>query len=204
MRKCLPSCRLTGGASRRGRGRRARVSFLENTLFWKKVRFQEPIIEGREWTWGPGHMTPLERRHRGIKTGAGTRRKPRSQRSSEGSHEEGAQAWAGGTEIRRAAGRATARAGPEQLPRPGGEEGTAHRVQRHWPNRPERSRASVHSSTPAGMGHGARPAAGRPARPSASEETESVCANTVPWGSREQCPPILELLVLGTVRPPHD
>ena len=79
MRKCLPSCRLTGGASRRGRGRRARVSFLENTLFWKKVRFQEPIIEGREWTWGPGHMTPLERRHRGIKTGAGTRRKPRNQ-----------------------------------------------------------------------------------------------------------------------------
>lgn len=45
---------------------------------------------------------------------------------------------------------------------------------------------------------------------SASEETESKCRTaqssrqTVTWGSREQCPQVLELLVLGMVRPPHD
>lgn len=49
------------------------MSLLENTLFWKKVRFLEPIIEGRDTGahWGPGHMTPLERRHRGIERGQG-------------------------------------------------------------------------------------------------------------------------------------
>lgn len=199
MPKCLPSCRLTVGASRRGRGRWARVSFLENTLFWKKVRFQEPIIEGRVRTRGSGLMMPLERRH-------GKKERGRNQADTQEPVSELGQPRGRGSGLGRGhqdqegTGRATAGAGPDQA----GRSGPTERVQRCWSDQLAHRRASVHSGTQAGTGHSANPAGGSQAAPSRLGGVGVRVCKHSHLGSREQCPQTLELLVSGTVRPPHD